>query len=85
MAARPRYQLERVSGSPDVEALQDRIVPLLEQLASDRASGDTAASAAATAGGTSYTPASAADWNGDPPSTVAAALDRLAAALGPIA
>lgn len=31
-----------------------------------------------------YTPASDADWNGDPPATVAAALDRIAAFVGPV-
>lgn len=31
-----------------------------------------------------YTPADAADWNNDPPDTVQAALDRIAAQLGPI-
>lgn len=33
----------------------------------------------------SYSPAVAADWSGTPPSTIAEALDRIAAALGPIA
>ncbi len=32
-----------------------------------------------------YTPADAADWTGTPPATIAEALDRIAAALGPIA
>lgn len=32
-----------------------------------------------------YTPAVAANWTGTPPTTIAAALDRIAAALGPIA
>lgn len=32
-----------------------------------------------------YTAAVAADWSGSPPATIAEALDRLAAALGPIA
>lgn len=32
-----------------------------------------------------YTPADAADWNNDAPTSVKEALDRLAAALGPIA
>lgn len=31
-----------------------------------------------------YTANNPADWNGSPPTTVAAALDRIAAALGPI-
>jgi hypothetical protein len=30
---------------------------------------------------TTYTPADAADWEGDPPTTMAEALDRIAAAL----
>lgn len=34
---------------------------------------------------TAYTAANAADWNGSAPTTIADALDRLAAALGPIA
>lgn len=33
----------------------------------------------------SYTPANATDWTGTPPTTLAEALDRIAAALGPIA
>ena len=32
-----------------------------------------------------YTPAVSGDWSGTAPTTVAAALDRIAAALGPIA
>jgi hypothetical protein len=31
-----------------------------------------------------YAPASSTDWSGSPPSTIAEALDRIAAALGPI-
>ena len=31
-----------------------------------------------------YTPGNAADWTGSPPATVQEALDRIAAALGPI-
>lgn len=31
-----------------------------------------------------YTPSDASDWNDDAPATVKAALDRIAAALGPI-
>ena len=31
-----------------------------------------------------YTPTTAADWNNDPPATIQAALDRIAAAIGPI-
>jgi len=34
---------------------------------------------------TAYAPASPANWSGLPPSTLAEALDRIAAALGPIA
>lgn len=33
---------------------------------------------------TAYTPAVGADWSDDPPATIAEALDRLAAAMGPI-
>lgn len=36
------------------------------------------------AAATSYTAASAANWNGSPPATVAEALDRIAAKIGPI-
>jgi hypothetical protein len=32
-----------------------------------------------------YSPAAPADWTGSPPTTLAEALDRIAAALGPIA
>ena len=35
-------------------------------------------------GSVSYTPASSTNWNDDPPATIAAALDRIAARLGPI-
>jgi len=35
-------------------------------------------------GSVNYTPAVAADWNNDAPTTIAAALDRIAALLGPI-
>jgi hypothetical protein len=34
--------------------------------------------------GVNYAPTSAADWNNNPPATVQQALDRIAAALGPI-
>jgi len=39
----------------------------------------------ATGASASYTPADSADWTGADPTTVAEALDRIAAALGPIA
>lgn len=74
MAAQPRYQIERVPGSPDVEALQDRIMPVLERLSLDREE----AAPAATAGGTSYAPARTADWAGTAPTTLAEAQDRIA-------
>lgn len=38
----------------------------------------------ALTGDVNYTPAVAADWNNDAPTTIAAALDRIAALLGPI-
>lgn len=37
------------------------------------------------AGMDAYTPAVSGDWTGSAPTTIAAALDRIAAALGPIA
>lgn len=35
-------------------------------------------------GDVSYHPSSVTDWSGNPPRTIAQALDRIAAALGPI-
>ena len=45
----------------------------------------SAASAVTAAGYASYTPAVTGDWTGADPTTVQQALDRIAAALGPIA
>ena len=85
MSGRPaRYAVERVAGSPELERLQDRLRPMLERLSQDADSADGAAQGASTAGGTTYSPANASDWTGVPPTTVAEALDRVAAALGPI-
>lgn len=67
----PRYPLERTGGLDGMDrALSDVSLDVdrLEALA-----------AAAP-----YTPAVPADWSGSSPATVQAALDRLAAALGPI-
>jgi len=36
------------------------------------------------ASGTAYSASSSADWSGSPPATVAEALDRLAALVGPV-
>lgn len=78
-----RYQVERVPGPPELEALQDRLAPVLERLSQDADEGASAAEGAATAGGTAYTPADPAAWGDDPPSTVGDALDRIRAELGP--
>lgn len=75
-----RYGFERVAGSPELEALQDRLGPLLEQLSTDRGDVENAA----TAGGTTYEAADDAAWSGDPPTTIQDALDRIAAAIGPV-
>ena len=45
---------------------------------------DGATASAATSVGTSYSAADAADWNGTAPTTIKEALDRLAAAAGPV-
>ena len=45
----------------------------------------SALDAAATSPGTSYTPAATLNWTGADPTTVQEALDRIAAAIGPIA
>ncbi len=40
--------------------------------------------AMASSGSISYSPANSAHWNADPPATVAEALDRIAAMIGPV-
>lgn len=85
MSRPARYAVERVAGSPELERLQDRLRPVLERMSRDADGAETSAQGAATAGGTAYTPANASDWTGTAPTTVAEALDRIAAALGPIA
>lgn len=77
MAKRPRYQIERVSGSPELEQLQDRLYPLLEKLSVHAESTDTAAGDAATAGGTSFVGDSEV-WATSTPTTVGEAIARLA-------
>lgn len=83
-ARRPRYRVERVPGSAELQALQDRLGPVLDRLSRDADTNEDAAGNAALGSGTAYTPAVAADWNNDAPATVADALDRIAAMLGPI-
>jgi len=46
---------------------------------------DAALDTAASAPGTAYTPAVTGNWTGADPTTVQAALDRIAVAIGPIA
>lgn len=75
MANGPRYRLE--TGGGDGTA----------QRALDAVSGDVDAVESrvdALEADQPYTAANATDWSGTAPTTVAAALDRLAAALGPI-
>lgn len=62
------------TGNAATRGLEDRTEQALERLYGE-----------ATSAATAYTPAVAADWSGDPPTTVQEALDRIAAALGPIA
>ena len=64
------------TGDPRNRAIEDRVEAALQRAREAASSEATAAS--------SYTPASSADWNNDPPTTVQEALDRIAAALGPI-
>lgn len=86
VAKAARYKFERVHGGPpELSALQDRLGPLLERISGDTESAASSTEEAGTADGTSYTPAVAADWTGTAPTTVQEALDRIAAALGPIA
>lgn len=84
MAARAsRYQLERVPGPPELEALQDRLAPVFERLSQDADDGASASEGAATAGGTVYTPADPSAWGGATSLTLDEVLDRIAASLGP--
>jgi hypothetical protein len=77
-AKRARYKLERVQGSSELGQLQDRLGGLFEKLSKDTEDGVSSASSAATAGGTSYTPADALVWAGTAPTTAQEAYDRLA-------
>lgn len=65
----PAPRLESLTGRPEPDARN-----IQRALDAMRASAD---------GGT-YTPANASHWSGTPPTTIAAALDRIAAMLGPI-
>jgi len=66
------FRLES-TGTPGMDALEGNVQRALDQV---RGRVDTL---------TAYAPASPADWTGTPPATLAEALDRIAAALGPIA
>ena len=70
-----RHQLEALTGRPEDD--RGRLQRVIDGLRTDIV--DASAADAVT-----YTPASAADWNGTPPATVGEALDRIAAMLGPI-
>lgn len=78
MPSDPRYQLERVEGDEPLARVQENIQRVFEQVSGDRDTNETAASAAATASGTSYTPARTADWAGTAPATLQDAADRIA-------
>lgn len=81
----PRYQIERVEGDESLSRLQESVQRALTEVSADRDDNASAASTAATATGTSYTPGVAADWaTSGAPTTIQEALDRIAAALGPI-
>lgn len=68
---RPRYPLERTGGIDGVDrALSDVSLDIDEINANLSA--------------VPYTPASSADWSGSPPANLQEALDRIAAAIGPI-
>lgn len=74
-----RYELERIDGVPEwAHRLQDNVARALTGISADTDSGTAASAAAATGAGTVYTPVDATDWAGTAPTTVGAALDRLA-------
>lgn len=81
MAAKtPRYQLERVHGSQEIQDLQDRITPVLEKLSADVDSAETRAGSASTSVGTAYKPADPDVWGSDSaPKSVEDALNALVA------
>lgn len=64
------------TGQPAFVALENNVRRALERADAAARSAQTAAQA--------YTPADPAAWSGSPPATVQEALDRIAAALGPI-
>ena len=66
------FRLES-TGAPGMDALEGNVQRALDQV---RGRVDTL---------NAYSPAAPADWTGSPPTTLAEALDRIAAALGPIA
>lgn len=68
---RPRYPLERTGGIDGVDRALSNVSLDIDALH---------ASLAAVA----YTPAVLADWSGTTPGNLQAALDRIAAAIGPI-
>jgi hypothetical protein len=73
----PRYQLESTGIDTRVHGAHQRA---LSQIG-----GDIGALREQLDGASSYEAADSADWSGNPPTTLAEALDRIAAALGPIA
>lgn len=79
---RPRYPLERTGGIDGVDRALSGV-----SLDIDDANAAIAATDAALAAGlaaTPYTPSNLVDWSGVSPGNLQAALDRIAAAIGPI-
>lgn len=68
----PSSNLENTNLMAELEAFKEDVNAQLSTLNTD------------VSGSSAYTPAVDADWNNDPPATFADALDRIAAALGPI-
>lgn len=71
--ARRPVVLERTAGNEGVDGNVQRA---LDQVRADM--DDDAVTA------TLYSASTPADWSGDPPATIAEALDRIAAAVGPV-
>jgi hypothetical protein len=76
-----RFDLES-TGNPEHAVLEANVTRALQRIQT-RTNGLSTRADGLSDG--SYTPAVPGDWTGTPPATLAAALDRIAAALGPIA
>lgn len=76
MTQRARLPSLERSGRPEFDALEGNVQRMLDQQYEDMRGIEE--------GAVRYSAANAADWSGSAPATIAEALDRLAAFVGPV-